>query len=92
MPVLLTVAAVQVPPETRLKTEPTGNWSLAPNGVVAPMVPPGWPAVSLTASMTVAVTVATLLVNTLSLVAPVVAVKVTAVVGSSAPPAVPGAV
>ena len=54
---------------------------------------PGWPpAVSFTASITGVACVATLLPGALSLVAPVVAVKVTLVVGSSAPPAVPGAV
>ena len=92
MPVLAMLAAVQVLAGKTVKTEPTGYWSLLPTLVVAPTVPPGWPAVSLTASITVAATVATLLAVLLSLVAPVVAVKVTLVVGSSAPPAVPGAV
>ena len=86
------VALAQVLPGWIVKAEPTGNWSLPPNGVVAPTVPPGWPAVSFTASITGVACVATLLPGALSLVAPVVAVKVTLVVGSSAPPAVPGAV
>ena len=47
---------------------------------------------SSTASITGVACVATLFAGTLSLVAPVVAVKVTLVVGSFAPPAVPGAV
>ena len=92
VPVPLTLGAAQVLPGWIVKTEPLGNWSLLPTLVVAPTLPPGWPAVSLTASMTVAATVATLLAVLLSLVALVVAVKVTLVVGSSAPPAVPGAV
>jgi hypothetical protein len=92
VPVALTLGAAQVLPGWIVKTEPTGNWSLPPKGVVAPTVPPGWPAASLTASSTGVAWVATLFAGTLSLVAPVVAVKVTLVVGSSAPPAVPGAV
>jgi hypothetical protein len=92
VPVPLTLGAAQVLPGWIVKAEPAGNWSLVPNGVVAPTVPPGWPAVSFTASITGVACVATLLPAALSLVAPVVAVKVTLVVGSSAPPAVPGAV
>ena len=92
VPVPLTAGAAQVLPGCSVKTEPTGNWSFVPNGVVAPTVPPGWPTVSVTASITGVACVATLFAGTLSLVAPVVAVKVTLVVGSSAPPAVPGAV
>ena len=92
VPVPLTLGLAQVLPGWIVKAEPTGNWSLPPNGVVAPTVPPGWPAVSFTASITGVACVATLLPGALSLVAPVVAVKVTLVVGSSAPPAVPGAV
>ena len=88
----LTAGAAQVLPGWIVKTEPTGNWSLPSNGVVAPTVPPGWLAVSVTASITGVACVATLFAGTLSLVAPVVAVKVTLVVGSSVPPAVPGAV
>ena len=92
MPVPLTLGLAQVLPGCKLKVEPTGNWSLVLTFVVAPTVPPGWPAVSFTASITVVACVATLLPAALSLVAPVVAVNVTLVVGSSAPPAVPGAV
>jgi hypothetical protein len=58
-------------------------------------VPYGVVTVSFTASMMLAVTVTTLLswvAGAVSLVAPVVAVKITAVAGSSVPPAVPGAV
>ena len=89
---LLTLALRQVLPGCRLKVEPEGNWSLPETLVLAPVVPPGWVALSLTASITLAACVATLLALLLSLVAPVVAVKVTLVVDSSAPPAVPGAV
>jgi hypothetical protein len=89
---LIESGATQVLPGSIVKTEPTGNWSPAATSKLAPTVPPGWLAVSLTASITVAATVATLLPATLSLLAPVVAVKVTAVAASSAPPAVPGAV
>jgi hypothetical protein len=92
VPVPLTLGLAQVLPGWIVKTEPTGNWSFVPNGVVAPTVPPGWLAVSVTASITGVACVATLFAGTLSLVAPVVAVKVTLVVGSSVPPAVPGAV
>ena len=81
MPVPLTLGAAHVLPGWIVNTEPTGNWSLVPNGVVAPTVPPGWPAVSVTASMIGVACVATLFATTLSLVAPVVAVKVTLVVG-----------
>ena len=91
-PALLTLGAAQVLPGWSVKAEPTGNWSLPATSVVAPTLPPGWPAVSFTASITGVACVATLLPGALSLVAPVVAVKVTLVVGSSAPPAVPGAV
>ena len=89
---LLTLGLAQVLPGWMVKTEPTGYWSLPATLVVAPTVPPGWPAASFTASITVVLTLAVLLAGTLSLVAPVVAVKVTLVVGSFAPPAVPGAV
>ena len=89
---MLTLGAAQVLPGWIVKAEPAGNWSLLATLVVAPTVPPGWPAVSLTASMTGVACVATLFAGTPSLVAPVVAVKVTLVVGSSVPPAVPGAV
>ena len=92
VPVLLTLGLAQVLPGWIVKTEPTGYWSFVSNGLVAPTVPPGWPAVSFTASITVVLTLTVLLAGTPSLVAPVVAVKVTLVVGSFVPPAVPGAV
>jgi hypothetical protein len=88
----ITLALAQVLPWI-VKVDPVGNWSLPPTSVVAPVVPPGWLAVSLTASITLAVAVVVLLAVLVlfSLTAPVVPVKVTVVVGSSAPPAVPGA-
>ena len=92
---LIVTGATQVPPGTMLKTEPKGNWSFKPTSVLTPTLPPGWVTRLSTASMMLAVTVVTLLAwvaGAVSLVAPVVAVKVTAVSGSSAPPAVPGAV
>ena len=95
MPVAESMAtgATQLPPATMLNNEPVGYWSLVAKLVVAPTLPPGWLAVSATASITVAVMVAVSLVSPVgSLVAVVVAVKVTAVAASFAPSAVPGAV
>ena len=91
----LTLEAAQAPTAAcvpRLKTEPAGYSSLPLMVVLAPTLPPGWLAVSSNASITVAATVATLLPVAVSLSAPVVAVKVTPVTASLAPPAVPGAV
>jgi hypothetical protein len=92
VPVGLTLAFAQVPPGSSVKVEPVGNWSFVPTFVVAPVVPPGCPTLSSTASITSAVAVATLLAGLPSFAAPVVPVKVTLVVGSSDPPALPGAV
>ena len=92
VPALLTLGLAQVRPGWVVKTEPYGYWSLLDMLVVAPTVPPGWPAASSTASITVVLTLAVLFAGTPSLVALVVAVKVTLVAGSFVPPAVPGAV
>ena len=93
MPVLLTVGAAQVVPAViSVKVEPAGNWSLLARLLLWPVRPPAALAVSLTASSIVAGVVTMLLLATLSLAAPVVPVKVTEVVVSSAPPWVPGAV
>ena len=91
MPAALTLALVQVPPACTLKTEPTGNWSFVARLLVCAVLPPGLLSVSVSASITVATRVATLLAALLSFVAPVVPVKVTAVVASSTPPWAPGA-
>jgi hypothetical protein len=90
-PALLTLGAAQVLPGWIVNTEFNGNWSLPAMLVVVEILGCLF-AVSFTASITGVACVATLLPGALSLVAPVVAVKVTLVVGSSAPPAVPGAV
>ena len=86
----LTLALAQLPPVTTLNSEFAGNWSLVATLVVAPKVPPGWLAESLTASMMVRVTGAVLLAALLSLVALVVPVNVTETGVVSVPPAVPG--
>ena len=57
MPVLLTVAAVQVLPDWIVKTEPLGYLSFGVKSDVAPAEPPGLVSTSLTASSTGVVTV-----------------------------------
>lgn len=86
----MVVGATQVLPASTVNTEPLGKVSLPANGVLTPTLPPGWVALSATASMMARVTGALLFTVLVSLVALVVPVKVTETGSVSLVPAMPG--
>ena len=88
----MVTGATQVLLGSRVNTEPVGTVSPVVNGVLTPTLPPGWVAVSATASMMVRMIGALLFSVLVSLVAPVVAVKVTETGVVSPVPAAPGVV